>query len=147
MEYFEPSMKFWRYASSISYQNLKRTWTVTVSIVSILSGSLYKKCTGKVKDQWIFQTKKWDLWEREVLFQETTKLCTNLSVEIFMILLVFVQKRVYWRKSLSPTTYWFWALNSDTFSIALSPWNFHINRKAWKSRHTYRLRVRKITWA
>lgn len=64
-----------------------------------------------------------------------------------MILLVFVQNRVYWKKGLSLTTYWFWAVNSDTSSIALSPWNFNINRKAWKKRHAYRFRVRKIRWA
>lgn len=59
-----------------------------------------EKCTGKVRDQWIFQTKKWDLQERDVLFKETTKSCTNISVQIFMIVLVFVQNRVYWKKAL-----------------------------------------------
>lgn len=78
-----------------------------------------EKCTGKVKDQWIFQTKEWDLQEREFLFKETTKCVTHKQHKCvnFYDQLVFVQNRVYWKKSLSHTTYWFWAVNSDTFSL------------------------------
>lgn len=126
------------------------TQPVSETTVPIFSSSLLQKdkYTTKCKTSKIsklnnetFKEKK----KKDIPFKKTLKSCTNRNVQIFMILLMFVQNIVYWTKGLSSTKYWFLAVNSDTFDIFLSPWNFNINRKVWKSRHMYRFKVRKIS--
>lgn len=119
--------------------------TVPIFWSSLLQKDKYTtKCkTSKISklNNETFKEKK----KKDIPFKKTLKSCTNRSVQIFMILLMFVQNIVYWTKGLSSTKYWFLAVNSDTFNIFLSPWNFNINRKVWKSRHMYRFKVRKIS--
>lgn len=119
--------------------------TVPIFWSSLLQKDKYTtKCkTSKISklNNETFKEKK----KKDIPFKKTLKSCTNRNVQIFMILLMFVQNIVYWTKGLSSTKYWFLAVNSDTFDIFLSPWNFNINRKVWKSRHMYRFKVRKIS--
>lgn len=144
MEYLEHSMKICTQASSSFYQNLEssRAHIVSETTASPFSGSLLQqeKYTGKGKD-W---TTQWVIQERNLPFKETSYV-HNRRVQIFMVLPVFVQNIVYWKKCLSSIKYQFLAVNSDTFNIFLSPWNFNINRKVWKSRHRYGFRLTKIS--
>lgn len=146
MEYFENSMKFWRYASRMSHQTLKRTWTVTVSIFHyflaasterILPVNFPNKKMRSARKRHYFQRNNKALYKHKYIhFYDSTSICSKQSI--------LKKGLVPYNILILSSELWH---NSDTSSIALSPWNFNINRKAWKKRHAYRFRVRKIRWA